>query len=249
MYELADHMWEFPPQDVARMLSPKLPKPKSDTSSCPALDNFDCLVDHPLFEDALRRQPDVEPSLSDSGHPADFLNQCVGNCEAAYDWLHDHYSGPFHIAPRVERWQHILVFPKSMRPAAADSVDGGESTIPKESEEALAPTQKSIKTCWYWSLPAHPDESAQKVEYTFKAEEDSFKFVMHARTCARAQFNAVPLRTFAAVVAVDQTAGELRVLVFHRGGLSSTRSLKHSSPEDRFHIHRLLLSVLLWQTP
>ncbi|KAI0744468.1 hypothetical protein C8Q76DRAFT_851494 [Earliella scabrosa] len=252
MYNLGDNMWEFPPQDIARMLSPKTPKTASDTSSSPdsALNNFDCLVDDPLVEDALQRQPDVELSLTDAGHPANFLNQCVNNCEAAYNWLHGHYQGPFHVAPRVaQRWQHRFVFSKDVRPAAADLEDGVDSAIFREPDEALTSTKKPKRTCWYWSLPAHPIEPAQKVEYTSKANEDSFRFVMHARTCARAQFNAAPLRTFAAVLAVDQTAGELRVLVFHRGGLSSTRPLKLSSPDDRLYIHRLLLSVLLWQTP
>ena len=71
--------------------------------------------------------------------------------------------------------------------------------------------------------------------------------VRQAGTYARCLFMASPLRKFALVLGYEYDTQEIRILVFHHGGLTSSKPLKLNANdiEDLLHI---FLAILSWKT-
>ena len=71
--------------------------------------------------------------------------------------------------------------------------------------------------------------------------------VCQAGLYARCLFMASPLRKFALVLGYEYDSQEIRILVFHHGGLTSSKSLKLNAngTEDLLH---MLLAILSWKT-
>ena len=82
-----------------------------------------------------------------------------------------------------------------------------------------------------------------------EVNKDWRELVRQAASYARAMFNAVPLRAFALVIGVNHQHAELRFLIFHRGGLTTNTPLKLNKTSDLMLVQKIMMSVLLWQTP
>lgn len=66
---------------------------------------------------------------------------------------------------------------------------------------------------------------------------------------ARRLFHVSPSRSFPLVLSFRPDIHELRLLIFHRGGLTASKPLDVRRRPDHEDILRLFLSILLWTTP
>lgn len=110
-FKIANHTWEFPSLEVARMLSPKKPKPGVEAAGKLLRPHeYDCTVDGPVFQDTLndvvaRLKTDTKPTsqLLDPHYLAVFLAKCV---EVCHDALDKQQCAPL----RQDRWYKNLQF-------------------------------------------------------------------------------------------------------------------------------------------
>jgi len=124
LYEIAGHTWQFPPPEVARMLSPKTPK------HCPGvpgelllLDQYDCMVEELALQDALNdvvtrlENDDILTSRPFGVHNlTSLLTRCV---EACHDALDKQQDAPL----RQDRWYNDIQ--STVGSAPADSSPAG----------------------------------------------------------------------------------------------------------------------------
>ena len=87
---IANHTWQFPPLEVARMLSPKGPKHWLEPAGeLLPLDHYDCVVDElavrSALDDVVMRFENDEILTPRSEHHdlAAFLTRCIGVCHDA----------------------------------------------------------------------------------------------------------------------------------------------------------------------
>ena len=71
----------------------------------------------------------------------------------------------------------------------------------------------------------------------------SKELVRQAGTYARCLFTASPLRKFALVLGYEYDSQEIRILVFHHGGLTSSEvlNLNANGIKDLLHIFHIIL--------
>ena len=112
--EISNHIWQFPPSTLARMLSPKEPKSTVKVAGeLLRLNQYNCVVDGPAFQIALDdvfRRLDASQISQGAGtgevgyYPdlAEFLTSCVEECHEVLDKQK--------ATPRQDRWYQELRF-------------------------------------------------------------------------------------------------------------------------------------------
>lgn len=87
-------MYEFEPDIVARMLSPKLLRKDVKSSKYPALGDYECLIDEPTVQHAMQQLPNLEYTDWDPSEALDytsmatFLTECIEECDNIYDVIY-----------------------------------------------------------------------------------------------------------------------------------------------------------------
>ncbi|HVG01558.1 MAG TPA: hypothetical protein VM842_01655 [Nitrospira sp.] len=275
--EINEQTYEFASNTVAKMLSPKrlIKRPKGMEIPQPSLNDFKYLIDEPAVKDAMQF-PELAPLKEHTGWNQNseapnyaplvaFLNQCVEICDDIYDSidltkLHQlkkrNPKPTFRIVGRARRWLPHLRFMVYDRPTR----EGIHSAKPLKPDfvgvdDAEMQGEKDVVCCW---SPPSPDASMEKkgkdirnlqIKVAGEVKAGWSEMVKQAGTYARGMFTASPLRSFALVIAFNHTKQELRYLIFHHGGLSASKALKLADPSDCRGIVKILLSVLLWQSP
>ena len=242
-YEVENHTWQFPPLDVARMLSPETPKPGLEAAGkLLQLDQYDCTVDGPAFQNAL---DDVVTRLGNGAiltsqsfehHDlAVFLNKCV---EACHDALDKQQDSP----RRQDRWYKDLRF--TIR--STSSFRPGES-VPLKPLIAGGRVFLKGDEVLYWnpllrrrtsSLTLPVDVGSSWKEIVCQASEDARRL-----SCAS------PMRSFTLILAFNRDEKALRFLIYYHGGLTTSEPCNITEPGGLKDVGRLFLVLALWTTP
>lgn len=238
---LQNHVWQFPAIRMARILSPKIPlngRPVLMPGCKDSLKNYACAVDN--LESILDKvHSSVAPikwtrSEDKTLHYkplATFLNRCVQACDAGLD-----ADSNFAIK-KAHRWyanlQFVIVKPP-LRDKAKNPIPSLVGVPNLNSGEAV---------CW---SPQALDNSSEAFRIPVQVGKGWLNIVKQALNHARCLFDANPLRRFALVIGFDYIQRELRFLVFHRGGLTSSPTL--SVKTDTKDVLRLFMAILSWSS-
>ncbi len=269
---LRGHTWQFPPHDIARMLSPKLVKEENrrDVTVRPQLDHYDILITHPVVENVMHevfaRPPPPPPftaidERANYTRTVDFLNSCIGLCNTAYNTIYERRAeiSPFVIKPRSKRWLPHLRFVVNDK-LAGDTVRGSVNPIKPDViaiDSATLPNPSSALV-GYWNLPdelrRNPKSNARQIQLSVDLKKGSWKrMVLQLATYGRGQYTASPLRVFTIVFGIDHSARTMRVLIFHHGGLTASHEInlgpRENLVQQRRDLLKIFLSILLWQGP
>lgn len=270
--EIDDQTYQFPPDEVARMLSPKRLKDGLLPLPQPLLKDFDCLIDETVVKDAMKQVPelkvvndewDTNSERQNYESIAKFLNTCVQECNNVYGVIHQKLASQedhrFSVVAQTERWLPGLRFAKYDK-ATGDGIHNASALKPDfVGLDDVADSNPEDFLCW-WSLPSHEiaetgkgkkrkDTPDFEIAVPGEVKGDWKVMVQQAGTYARGLFAASPLRRFALVIAVDHKQKLLRYLIFHHGGLSASQPLNLTDAKDCRAILKVLLSILLWQSP
>jgi hypothetical protein len=246
--EIGDQTFRFPSNELARILSPKAPKPGITASGkFLRIQHYDCLVDSTEFKSALKvviTRLDPFPTtkrLNEESYYktlAPFLTKLITKCHGALD---NHHRFP----ERRNRWYNKLHFLVG-RPAAVGT-DGAAPLKPditgtlkekkKEGEE---------EERLYWNPPS--DQSALEIVLPVEVKGDWKDMISQAATYARSMFSARPNRIFALALAFNQKTKELMFLAFHHGGLAASEPYDISKRKGLEDVARLFLTIALWST-
>ncbi|KAF8314585.1 uncharacterized protein EI90DRAFT_3135848 [Cantharellus anzutake] len=263
--ELAGHAWEFDADDVARMLSPKILKQEHKDKDLLELDFFDVLVDHShvvsvmqkVFETVPYPDPFRKRETENYGNISCFLTKCVERCRDAYESIFAMYGATgdrqaFKLQPFGKAFWPGLLFVKYDR-QTGDKVKNAAPLKPDIVGLAVEDTPPSdFVACWS-KPPEQSKRNPRRIAVAVEVKADWKDMLFQSCTYGRAQFNDTPLRTFTVTIAINHAAETLRVLIFHRGGLTTSKELrlttKDGNPHDIRKFMKILLSILLWQTP
>ncbi|KAF7316189.1 hypothetical protein MIND_00137100 [Mycena indigotica] len=267
--ELNGNTWQLPDDRVARMLGKK--SRYSDrliqgvmeqngwtegmSSKVDRLEFYACASDTDAFQTALSQccqdpEPACESILQE-------LLEATGEAEGLvhYTALSKFLNLCLQLArefwPGFESSSYAkLMFLVYNRPTAdgisgatplKPDVAGVNSTTPHD-EETL---QVSVDTKLFWSKQEEQDiliDIPVEVKATWPA------LVLKAVAYSRAVFAASPFRRSALVLGFNQSTLELRFLIFHRGGLTSSRALKLRERSGREACMRFMLALSTCET-
>jgi len=244
--EIANQTFSFPPNELARMLSPKTPKPDIKAAGeLLELDNYLCIVDEPPFLAALDDvvaqfrtfTPQPAGSAESASYPslAKFLTDCVQVCHDALDRQHG-------FPLRQERWYEKLEFTVARR--VKDRVDHASPLWPD-----ITGGKWISQFCGeqlYWRPP--PEKPGHGITLPVEVKNSWRDMVSQAATYARSLFSANPMRTFALVLGFNQEQNTLRFLVFHHGGLTASEECDITEKGGLKEVARLFLTLASWRT-
>ena len=165
---------------------------------------------------------------------ATFLNNCVDACHSAL-------RGSTSAAAKDPRFYDrlkFIVYDKNTE----DGVDGAAPVKPDlVGGLDLKPDERVA-----WSPR---DAHVKQVLLPVEVKGDWAPMVSRAATYARCLFSARPSRQFALVLGFQhgEGKGKLRFLVFHRSGMTGSKSLSVKDGSDQKDTLRILLSILDWR--
>ena len=224
--ELHDHAWQFDAERIAEMLS--------DTGEGPteALANSA----YKALSKVLKKQAPDWPTTAEERpwYPpiATFLNNCVDACHSALSAV-----AAEDTPPRFYDRLKFIVYDR----ATTDGVEGASPVKPDlVGGLGLEPDERVA-----WSPQ---DSHTKQVLLPVEVKKDWARMVHQSATYARCLFNASPSRQFAVVLGFRHCNGELRFLVFHRGGLTGSQPLSVDDEHGQKDILRILLSILNWKS-
>ncbi|RPD53235.1 hypothetical protein L226DRAFT_563964 [Lentinus tigrinus ALCF2SS1-7] len=250
--ELGEQTWQFPADDIARMLSPKsinaAHSPGRLQEPYPPLAWYTSLSDEHRVRNALNAISQARPlhlvarvERLNYQPLADFLNECVYHCKDVYASLRRKKPSPLKLGTP---WFPNLVFSPYDRPTG-DKVPGAPALKP----DIVAGQRKlNRKTVCYWGR-ASPGDNEMEIDFAVEVSNNWKELVIQASTYARAQNSAMPLRAFSLVIGVNHSKNELRFLLYHRGGLTASRPIRIDTAHGVLQVQKVLFSILLWQTP
>jgi len=160
-----------------------------------------------------------------------FLNNCLRACRGALG--EDHES-----VKRSSRFYDCLNFIVY----DTTTIDGVEGASPVKPDLVggldLVPNQRVA-----WS-PQKP--SINQVLIPVEVKTNWTPIVAQAATYARCLFSASPSRQFSVVLGFRHTKAQLRFLVFHRSGLTGSKTCSVRDSEGQKDILRIFLSIFQW---
>ena len=242
-HEHCDHTWQFSSLEVARMLSPKKPKPGVEViGELLRLDQYDCVVDGPVFQNALnnaitRLENDIKAAsrLLDPSDLAMFLARCM---EACHDALDEQEYAPL----RQDRWYKGLEF--TLRGVlVAPSGEPAPLKMDVETDQGSSTIEGQTLS---WSLPE--GGSTNKITLMVGAEGPWRKTVCQAHRIARRLLGASQIRSFVPILAFNLESKTLRFLIFHHGGLTASESCRMTEPGELKGVVRVFLALAFWTT-
>ena len=234
VYEIANHTWQFPSLEVARMLSPKSPKQGLEgAEELLPLDRYDCVVDEPAFQNALEevvaRLGSNEILTSQSFEHHDLVAFSATCIEVCHDALDKQQGAPL----RQDRWYRDFQFTSGSgesEPAITD-----EHRFSVEGDELVHRDPRRGKPTNWLMLPVEAKRSWKEA-------------VSKASDATRRLPGANRVRSFTLALALDQGENALRFLIFHHGGLTASEPCKITAPGGLKEIARLFLVLASWST-
>ena len=206
--------------------------------------DYDCLADGKPFLDALNHvaahletftpQAGTGESASYPGI-AEFLTGCVNAC---HDALDRQQGFPL----RQDRWYKDLEF--TVGKTVMDGVEGAASLKPDITGGKGISVLAGERL--YWKPPA--DKPAHKITLPVEVKKQWRAMVAQAATYARCLFAASPMRTFVLALGFNHESNMLRLLAFHRGGLTASEEYDITKPDGLKEIARLFLTLASWGT-
>ena len=179
----------------------------------------------PIFPNSKAKRDHYEPLCK-------LLYNCVEACHKA-------------LSDSKGEYYHDLKFVKWDKPTKDGCSDGPYIKLDLMGGINL-PEREEIKANGglYWRLPG---SNGHELLFPVVVKRGWKGLVCQAGTYARCLFMANPLRKFALVLGYEYDSQELRILVFHHGGLTSSKALKvnDNGIEDLLHI---FLAILSWKT-
>lgn len=244
--EIWNQTFSFPPQELARMLSPKIPKPDTDTAGkLLQLDDCKCTVDEQPFlhalNDVVARIDTFDPQPPGSAESASypglvkFLMDCVKACHKALD----RQPG---LPPRQERWYEKLEFTVARK--VGDRVDHASPLWPDITGGKGISAFRGEQL--YWRPPR--EKPNHRITLPVELKNNWRDMVSQAATYARSLFSANPMRIFALVLAFNQEQSTLRFLVFHRSGLTTSEECNITKEDGLKEVAHLFLTLTCWRT-
>jgi len=220
-----DHAWEFDAKRIAEMLSAAGKAPSN------------ALVDsaHKALEKRVQHiWPIVGTERTWYTPIAMFLNHCVDACHGALD-------GSCRSVEWNRRWLGGLKFVVYDK-ATEDGIEG-VSPVKPDLVGGLD-VKPGERVAW-----SPKDPHTNQVLLPVEVKENWAPMVVQAATYARCLFSASPSRQFALVLGFRHTTAELRFLVFHRGGLTTSKPFYVKDEQGQKDILRVFLSILSWASP
>lgn len=241
--ELANHTWQFSSLEVARMLSPKRPKPGVEAAGeILRLDQYACVVDGLVFQNALddvvtQLENGIKPTprLLDDYDLAPFLTRCVEAC-------HDALDGQQHAPPRQDRWYKDLDFTLTgVLVAPSGEPVPLKADIADEQEPSILGNQTL-------SCSSPEDGSAHRITLLVGAEGSWKKTVSQAYDIVCGLFGASQIRSFVLILAFNRDSKALQFLIFHHGGLTASKPCDLTDPGGLKEVLRIFLALAFWCT-
>ena len=239
---IANHTWQFPPFEVARMLSPKGPKHWLEPAGeLLPLDHYDCMVDELAVQNALhdvvlRLETDEILTLQSFIEPHDlagFLTRCIGAC---HDALDKQPNAPL----RQDRWFNDLQF------TVTSTIDDGSGSLQPHITGGHRFSVRGDELLYWDPLEGKStDRSALPVEVGVSWKQ----IVSRASEDACRLFDANRTRLFAIVLGFNQDENALQFLIFHPGGLTASWPCSVAQPGGLKGVGRLFLALASWRTP
>ena len=237
--QLDGYTWQFDTNRLARVLSPKMRKFPLEPDQ---VDNLDAYVDNAIPNEVLQNAitffgtPPTFPNSEAESHHYEPLCRLLNNCvEACHKALGDS-KGEYYRNLKFVKWDNLTQDGYSDGPYIKPNLAGGINL----------PERDEIKADGglYWRRPG---SNGHELLIPVEVKKGWNDLVRQAGTYARCLFMASPLRKFALVLGYEYDTQEIRILVFHHGGLTSSKPLKLNANdiEDLLHI---FLAILSWKT-
>ena len=238
--ELAGHAWQFSSLEIARMLSPKKPKPGVEVvGRLLPLDQYDCVADGLLFQETL---DDVITHLKNDNEPtsqsldrhglATFLTRCITACRDALD---KQQCAP----PPQDRWfKDVNLTLTGVRATAGEPV-------PFKSDIAYGQGLSQLRGK---AIPLE-DKSPHRIMLLVEAEGPWKETISQASDSARHLFGASQVRSFVLVLAFNWDSKALRFLIFHHGGVTASEPCNIAEFGGLKEAVRMFLALAFWSTP
>ena len=240
--ELKGYTWQFDTDRLAKVFLPKKRKFLLKPDQVDSLDAYvyDTIITEKVLKDAVTSFGE-RPQFSDSGVESDhheplckLLNNCVKACHKALgDSKGEYYRG--------------LKFVKWDKPTQ-DGYSGEHCLKPGLAGGINLPEREEIKADGglYWRRPGL-NLNEHELLIPVEVKKGWKELVRQAGTYARCLFMASPLRKFALVLGYEYNTQEIRILVFHHGGLTSSQALKLNANGIK-DLHHIFLAILSWKT-
>ena len=238
-HELDGYTWEF---DAKRLAKVFLPKIRMFPLAPDQIDSLDAYIDNDISEEVLHdavnafgKLPTFPTEKGESDHYEPLckvLNKCVQACHKALGDLKGGYYRDLNFIVWDKPTEDGCCAEHPLKPDLAGGIDlQGKGKI--KANGGL-----------YWRRPGlNEHELLLPVEVKAGWKD----LVRQAGTYARCLFMASPLRKFALVLGYEYVLQEIRILVFHHGGLTSSKALKLDD-EGKEDLLRIFLSILSWKT-
>lgn len=237
--ELGLHVWEFDALSIARMLSPRT---RSGLNSTQRLADYVYTIDQPVIQRLLSQQPLPQyPALLPAEHEshkplATFLDSIIAACEVVYA----NATTPLHLRPQDERWwqtMRVMLYDREM----GHSIQGAAAVKPHLL--GLRMRYQEILPCC--CTPANDTYARRDAQMEVKTAW--LELLLQARTYTKASLSDNPLCSVLPVIGINHAARTFIMFLFHAGGVSVSEDL--SMDNNVLEIMRILMSILLWQSP
>ncbi|KAJ7223091.1 hypothetical protein GGX14DRAFT_657162 [Mycena pura] len=264
--EFGGRIWQFSPQRISQMLSPKRLKPTYTERLIatghrgplhPILDDHICLVDDPTVVNAI-------DGIKVPAPPRRAIDSAYNRLARAHPSI-----GEFVLKPIEKRWYPQLYFHhntdatadcnNSAAPLKPDDSDVGlhwnNTAATVDCNDSAAPLKpdvvglhekkfnsKALPCCWGFLDGKNP-----RIQIPVEVRNGWPELVWQARTYAHALCRATPERAFRLVFGYNQATCRFRVLIFHNGGLAASMPCNLRTASGRKDAVRMLWPVLLWQ--
>ena len=237
--ELDGHTWQFDTNRLAKVLSPKTRKFSFKPDQVDSLDAYiDSTIPNKVRQDAITffgSPPTFPESNSEPDHYeplCKLLNKCVEACHKALGDLKGEYYRDLNFVEWDTTTQDGCFDGYPLKPDLAGGIN--------------LPERKEIKTNGglYWRRPG---SNGHELLIPVEVKAGWQDLVRQAGTYAHCLFTASPLREFALVLGYEHLLQECRILVFHRGGLTSSPALKLDANGIKDLLH-IFLAIMSWKT-
>ncbi|KAF7323246.1 Polyphosphoinositide phosphatase [Mycena chlorophos] len=261
MRDIGAHTWQFDGQRFAEMVSPKtrlpgadpthvhgLEQPKPDDVGIDQGSRYHFASNTPIFAAALHAaavslEQKFDPTsmrLPSTTPLAQFLQLC----------LEEIRSSGLDLRGSVYEHLSFVVYDRETE----DGVEGASRPKPNLAgllnlpDAYYDPDTLSLRpeSNLFWSAP--PDKIQLQLEVAVEVNDEWPEAVRQILTYARCGFSAAPLRSSVLAIGYNPKKHELRFILVHRGGLTSTVPFDLLHPAGRFEIVRILIALLLCKT-
>ena len=229
--ELSDQTWQFPPQEFAQRMRPpgvNLPRRKVVDEAAKVI---------------LKKFPRKPKGGEDAHYQplATILNTCIAISNSI---IKDHQI----IPESAKQWFGGLGFISWAKPMG-DGVNGA-SPLKPDLAGILDPPIDNLALYW-GQVEEGTGDTARRLVLPGEVKGSWAELMKQAATYARALNSATIFRAFELVLGYKYTSDQFRILIFHRGGVSSSGgiSLYTKSTSNIADLLIMFVSMMTWTSP